>query len=482
MQTTIRAKIKNKDIYSFLDAMAGVLEPAKRGLFKDFVNKERSISEIKKEALPKYEITARQFNSLSSEIRGTIGALTELEALRIEKLKRKIKRLKKKLKSGDLSNLKVHHTKRQLKNAELQLEKCLKHKGTISVCFGTKKLFKKQFNLEENGYTSHEEWKVDWQFARTSHFFLIGSKDESFGNQSCQIMPGYLKLRLTNGLAKKHGTKTVKVPIEFTYGNASLNDAIASGQALSYQFIKKDKHWYVHVSFDLPSREWISHRSNGALGIDLNPGCIALAHIGPDGNLLKSWNVPLSLRNRRSNQIEATFGEEIAKITAYAVEHKIPIVIEKLDFQKKKEELRSRHLNRMLSNFAYALFARLIGSQCFKAGIQLKNVNPAYTSIIGGYKFQEGYGLSSHMAAAMAIARRGLGFCERLRAKAKVRRPLPVRNRERHVWSDWRRLNKEATRSKALPRRQRSKRTYGDNPSSSSATYASGAPPAQGLG
>lgn len=67
----------------------------------------------------------------------------------------------------------VHQKKRSLismKNRLCTLEK--EHKeGTVSLCFGSKKLFHAQFNLEENGYSSFEEWQKDWKKSRSSEFF-----------------------------------------------------------------------------------------------------------------------------------------------------------------------------------------------------------------------------------------------------------------------------------------------------------------------
>lgn len=66
------------------------------------------------------------------------------------------------------------------------------------------------------------------------------------------------------------------------------------------------------------------------------------------------------------------------------------------------------------------------------------SINPAVTTVIGKVKFMARYGLSPRAAAAVAIARRGLKFGERLRSGNA--RQLPARNRRRHVWSDWRRV------------------------------------------
>ena len=57
-------------------------------------------------------------------------------------------------------------------------------KGSVRICFGSKDLFQKQFNLEENDITFNQ-WKKEWEEKRAAQFTFIGSKDETFGNQSC---------------------------------------------------------------------------------------------------------------------------------------------------------------------------------------------------------------------------------------------------------------------------------------------------------
>ncbi len=46
-------------------------------------------------------------------------------------------------------------------------------------------------------------------------------------------------------------------------------------------------------------------------------------------------------------------------------------------------------------------------------------VNPTFTTVIGYAKFGAGYGLSPHAAAAVAQARRALGFGERICARLR---------------------------------------------------------------
>ena len=126
------------------------------------------------------------------------------------------------------------------------------------------------------------------------------------------------------------------------------------------------------------------------------------------------------------------------------------IVCENLDFEKKKRALRetaSKGQRSILSSFAYEKFQTLLQSRCAREGVECQRVNPAFTSIIGFYKFC-GYKIyTSHELAALSIARRALGLSER--AKTKVTPFRPVRNEEAqnelpeyatrdsvgHVWS-----------------------------------------------
>ena len=51
-------------------------------------------------------------------------------------------------------------------------------------------------------------------------------------------------------------------------------------------------------------------------------------------------------------------------------------------------------------------------SRGYREGVEVFQVNPAYSSVIGRVKFMERYGLSVHQAAALALARRLLGCRE----------------------------------------------------------------------
>lgn len=348
----------------------------------------------------------------------------------------------------------LHQKKRRLAMLQDRLKAEQAKQGTPSLCFGSRRLFHAQFCLPENGYTSNAEWLQAWREARSSTFFCLGSKDETAGNQTCTLLPdGTLRLRVPHALAGQYGTHVVISGLRFPYGQEVIDAAFAAGQAVSYRFVRKDGAWYVHATTERPAAERVTHRQAGALGVDLNPHLVAAAEIDRFGNPVAARHIPVRIEGRRKEQVLAALGDAVADVVAWAKSAGKPIVIERLDFQEKKARLReaSPRYARMLSHFAYSSFHALLRSRAEREGVEVMEVNPAFTSVIGKVKFMARYGLSPHTAAAVAIARRGLRFGERLRSGTA--RPLPARNRGRHVWSDWRRVAQRLRAEQARGRR-----------------------------
>jgi len=128
-----------------------------------------------------------------------------------------------------------------------------------------------------------------------------------------------------------------------------------------------------------------------------------------------------------------------------ALTYQCPIVCEELDFSRKKNQLREkgRKYARMLSAWAYSRFFELLSAILSNRGIEVRLVNPAYTSLIGLVKYARMYGLASDEAAALAIARRGMKLTEKL--PSSITAYLSV-NDSKHVWSHWNQLNSKVKR------------------------------------
>ncbi|WP_339390991.1 hypothetical protein [Crocosphaera watsonii] len=75
---------------------------------------------------------------------------------------------------------------KRLQRKQQQLLK-LKQEERLHICWGSKKLFKAQYNLEENGYSNHEEWLEDWRKKRGGNFYSVGKGSVNGNNPVTKI-------------------------------------------------------------------------------------------------------------------------------------------------------------------------------------------------------------------------------------------------------------------------------------------------------
>ena len=198
---------------------------------------------------------------------------------------------------------------------------------------------------------------------------------------------------------------------------------------------------------ELPEVELTTDRRRGAIGVDLNADHLAVAETDASGNCINAWRVPLVTYGKNTGQAEAIIGDAVASVVEYAREVGKPVVIEKLDFRQKKAALEgeSRRYSRMLSSFSYGKVKAYFLSRGYREGVEVHQVNPAYSSVVGRVKFMERYGLTVHQAAALVLARRLLGCSERIPRRwvapigngVHIAFTVPVRKRVKHVWTYW---------------------------------------------
>jgi IS605 OrfB family transposase len=478
-----------------LQACADLFAHIEHALLAD-ISKGHAPHTLKSAYLIKYGITARQFNAIRVKVEGKIASLKELRKMeisdlqeRIEALERKISKLQKKT----LLRFLVHQKKRRLHTLQERLKQRIKEQeeDTISLCFGSRKLFHAQFALEANGYASHEEWLKEWRQTRISEIFFLGSKDETSGNQTCTASIEEdsltLRIRLPNALHEKFGRYLTIPHIAFAYGHEEITASLIEcqqrhllaqakdtsytdhGQALTYRFKHDKKGWRLFVSTSLPTPHWKTYTDRGVIGIDVNTDHLALVETDRFGNPIDKQTIPLNLYGKTKAQSLAIIGDACAQVVAHAEQTLKPLILEDLDFQKKKQSLKeswnSSH-SRMLSSFSYQAILTHLKSRAFSKHIEVAQVNPAFTSLIGRVKFASRYGLSIHHAAALCIGRRFLKLSEKVPRRldkipdgkdAHVALSLPVRNRDKHVWHLWGHLNKKL--SVALAAHFRAKRS-----------------------
>ena len=185
-------------------------------------------------------------------------------------------------------------------------------------------------------------------------------------------------------------------------------------------------------------------RSRGVVGLDENPHGLALANVGPRGALepfpanfvlpeiagnhkfagdmqvgwdprgtlwlpVPEFRTARGFRRTYLAGVTAKFVGDVAR----ALDK--PIALEALDFGQTLEQGPHPDFNRLASGFNHGTVIRSIQRRARKVGVAVQPVDPAFTAVIGGFKYQTPLGLSGHQAAALTIGRRALGLRERIR-------------------------------------------------------------------
>ena len=437
----------------------------------------RSAASLKSDYIREHGIPARLFNAVRVSLDGKVSAVRAAQRLRVDGLERRIAQGERQVGKAEEQGRwqQVHQKRRRLANLRhrlVGLEADIAA-GRVRLCFGSRRLWRKQHHLEQNGYASHAEWLRDWRDARSDEFFVLGSRDETSGCQLCVASIAddgslTLRLRMPDCLAEQHGKYLVIPHVRFAYGHGQALAALASnaeyaayrrehgdqaarstslGQAISYRFKRDGKGWRVLVSTEMMDVPVVTDRRRGAVGVDLNADHLAVSETDASGNYVKAWRVPLVTYGKRHHQAEALIGDAVASVVEYARGAGKPLVVEKLDFRQKKAVLEgeSRRYSRMLTSFAYGKIKAYFLSRGYREGVEIIEVNPAYSSVVGRVKFMERYGLTVHQAAALALARRLLGCSERIPRRwvapigngVQVAFTVPVRKRVKHVWTYW---------------------------------------------
>lgn len=324
---------------------------------------------------------------------------------------------------------------RKLKRLKFKLRKLendFKNKK-FSLCFGTKKLFKKQFRHSVN----HVDFLEEWRFERNNSFRLTGAKHETCGNNNIQLRLlkhnlYTLKIRVPLCLEEKYGkyislnnvsfpNKKNDIIQEIVLNNQSSD--ISKRKAISYMF-KKDKKGYRLILQVQPKAVKIETNDiYGVIGVDLNDDNFSLSEIDNLGNLIKTKIIRFNLKNKSSNQREDIINLTMNKVVDYAYSKKKDLIYEDLDFKEKKRQLtdnKNKEYARMLSSFAYAQMTKQLKSRAFKKGVRVEKIDPAYTSLIGRLKYAKKHGISVHQAASYVIARKYYGLEEKIEKKITI--------------------------------------------------------------
>ena len=278
--------------------------------------------------------------------------------------------------------------------------------------------------------------KEDWLSLRNHHCFARGEANKQ-GNLNCRIEGDSLRVNFGKRdyqsyplhVSTKQTKKMKKQGRLSDRGKLDLLLLLAEQNKFSYniRLRKKDGcHYFVNIEYELPRPETKITFKNGAIGVDTNVDHLALAETDVKGNLLKvdslySQRMQFAKKDKRFYDIACL----VNQIIDYARSTGKGIVMENLEF--KPDYSLNKKRNRKFSNFCYRKFLQLLEAKCIQHGIAYKKVNPAFTSIIGKYKYVKMHRITGHQAAAYVIARRGLGFKEKISLFKENRESVRIR-------------------------------------------------------
>ena len=78
----------------------------------------------------------------------------------------------------------------------------------------------------------------------------------------------------------------------------------------------------------------------------------------------------------------------------------------------------------MIHAFDYSRYGKTIISAAHRNDVGLIRVNPAYTTKLGRFKYNNRMKLNSHQGAAFVIARKGMGYIDRFKKKPKRKKTM----------------------------------------------------------
>lgn len=375
-----------------------------------------------------FNLTSRAIDAILSNMLGRYKSIKELKEFERKSLERKISALEKELtklkdvrtlervslnnNSKDFNftkykNLKIKiyweqnrlNTKKQkLKNLEKEIET-----GKYKVCFGTKELLKKDYSK--------------FIKKRDSEIYFLGRAGDNACNLNFQVEYNpkinqfYFRIRKEIDLEDDR----------FVYGQFNFNNKDYTNllkkllktkeSALTYRIKLKDNRVFLQIIYNFEHNKdlCVTRNSYGVVGVDFNKGFVSVSETDKYGNLINTFNI--DYQYSKGNKTTKDFQNIATKLKDYCLNVGKDLVIEKLDFTKKKDNLiskRGKKYNEMLSSLAYSKFDSITTSKCAKNRIFLHKVNPAWTSWIAKQKYCPKMKLNIHSGASYVIARRGM--------------------------------------------------------------------------
>jgi len=322
----------------------------------------------------------------------------------------------------------IYHRLRQLfpelptKYIDSAIYKAKQYPTDKPVVFGGKRLFEK---LCKNHLTGklRERLKKQWRELRQGTLISIGSKSDR-GNRLTRFedLNGQLHLRITTGNREFIYAKVLREPSNskdkwITFMIMLLESWQTQNYfAYTVELKLKEGEIYGSVSFEIPTPKVKYTRENGVIAIDTNasPIHLAIAEVSKTGELLSYQTINLhhliGLSQNSKDHQEWILAHQLLDL---AIQKGKAIAVENLKKLKKgKRGDGKATLRKILHNWNAKKFLQKLKRVAMLKGVEVVEVHPAYTSIIGMLKYAPQLSIDKDIAGAYVIGRRALGFRE----------------------------------------------------------------------
>ncbi len=218
---------------------------------------------------------------------------------------------------------------------------------------------------------------------------------------------------------KKKGENPRKV----IFGSKELFEKLKRRHISGRAYKKLQHQWQEKRKGNLYSRGDKSKKGNLNTRIEIDENATLLRiNVGKKqyvyARIQAGWKIKNKTYIDRNQLLQAmsTSGKPLAK------EKQKAIVIESLSIQDRgrRGDFSGRKSRRIRHYFGYRSLLEKVKLLAKREGIEVIEVDPAYTSVIGMLKYAPQYMVSKDIAAAYVIARRGLGLRERIPHKLYV--------------------------------------------------------------
>ncbi|MDI3540856.1 MAG: hypothetical protein PWP66_394 [Thermosediminibacterales bacterium] len=317
-------------------------------------------------------------------------------------------------------NLNSRYVDDAIKKAKSTLESTVElGNNPKKVIFGGKKLFKKLQKRHING-KAYRKLKIKWQEKRKGNLYSRGDKSKKGNlNTRIEIKENGTFLRINIG-EKKYVYPKIQPGWKKNKNREEILQAIStSDKPYSVGLKLKNGNIYAYFTVEETFPETKITKEKGVIGIDVNayPNNISWAETDGKGNLMNYREIPMpELESGSSDKREYFRWQHAHKVIETAEEKQKAIVIERLDIKDrgKRGDFSGRKSRRIRHNFSCKSLLKKIKVLAMRRGIEVIEINPAYTSIIGMLKYAPQYMITKDTAAAYVIARKGLGLQEKI--------------------------------------------------------------------